>query len=161
MMKKIALIIIFIFIILPLILLIIIGADAYLTISNFSPSKVSLQVGTPQVSLSSDNTSLTFSTKVNLTTPQAGFIPKGANIVLTLWYNGTTQLGQPIKFTLQLGKTVSETINQTISLPSQLTSSVSQGKTVSITVKTQAHILVFGITIPYDFKVPDQTFNIP
>lgn len=160
-MKKIALILIFIFVILPLILLIIIGADAYLTISNFSPSKVSLQVGTPQVSLSSDNTSITFSTNINMTTPTAGFIPKGVDVSLTLWYNGSTQLGQPIHFTMQLGKTVTEKINDTIPLGSQLTTSVSQGKTVSITVKTQAHILVFGLTIPYDFKVPDQTFNIP
>ena len=96
-----------------------------------------------------------------MNTPTAGFIPIGVDVSLTLWYNGSTQLGQPIHLTLQLGKTVTDKINDTIPLTKNLTSSVSQGKTVAITVKTQAHILVFGLTIPYDFKVPDQTFNIP
>ena len=160
-MKKVALILIFVIIILPLLLLIIIGADAYLTISNFSPSKVSLDVSAPTVSLSSDNKTLTFSTMINLTTPQAGFIPKSASATINLYYNETSQLGNPIHLTLELGKTISQPINESITLTPDITNSLSQGKSISVTVKTSASIAVFGITIPYSFKVPDQTFNIP
>ena len=138
-----------------------IGADAYLTISNFSPSKVSLQVGTPVVSLSSDNTTLNFSTQINITTPQAGFIPKAVHVAIALYYNGTTKLGNPINFDLKLGTTQSKTITDSIPLTQELTNAVSQGKSISIVIKTSATISVFGITIPYDFKVPDKTFTIP
>ena len=161
MMKKIALIVIFVFIILPLILLIIIGADAYLTISNFSPSKVSLDVSTPTVSLSNDNKTVMFSTMINLTTPKAGFIPKSASATVTLYYNKTIKLGDPIHLTLELGKTVTQPINENITLTSDITNSLSQGRSVSVTIKTSASIAVFGITIPYNFKVPDQTFSLP
>ena len=160
-MKKVALILIFVFIILPIILLLIIGADAYLTISNFSADKVSLDVSKPVVSLSSDNKTIIFSTQLNLTTPNGGFIPKSVSATVKLFYNGQTQLGKPIHLTLELGKTITKTITENITLTPELTNSLSQGNSVSITVKTSASIGVFGITIPYTFKVPDQTFNLP
>lgn len=161
MMKQIALTVIFVFIILPLIFLAIIGADAYLTVTNFSPSKVSLNVSPPTASLSSDNKTVTFSSMINLTTPKAGFIPKAASVTIKLIYNGTTQLGTPIHLTLELGKTITKTINESITLTPELVNNISQGNKVTITVKTNATIAVFGITIPYNFKVPDQTFTIP
>lgn len=163
-MKKVALILIFIFIILPIILIGIVGADVYLTVTNFSPDKVSVNTSQPTVSLSSDNTTLSFAFSVNLTTPQAGFIPKGALATIKLFYtNGstTTQIGEPLQLTLELGKTSSNSINQSIILTSELTKALSQGQGITVTVKTGVQILLFGFVIPYTFNVPDQNFTLP
>lgn len=158
--KKIALILIFVFIILPIIIIGIIGADVYLTLTSFSPSKVSLNVTTPEVGLASDNSSIWFSMNVTLKTPPAGFIPKTVTARISLNYNGT-QLGNSIVLSFSLGKTVTHAINQTFPLDSSIVSSLSQGKPVNFTVKTSATLSIFGITIPYKFKVPDETFSIP
>lgn len=160
-MKKVALILIFIFIILPIILISVVGADVYLTVTNFSPSKVSLNVTPPVVSLSPDNKTLDFSMLINLTTPQAGFIPKALLATVTLYYNSTQQLGKPLQLTLALGKTVTDNLTESIGLNSTLTQAISQGKSITITAKTNAVIQLFGFTIPYTFKVPDQNFTIP
>ena len=160
-MNKVALILIFVFIVLPIILIGVLGADIYLTVSNFSPSKVSLNVSTPNVGLSPDNSSIVFSTNITLTTPPAGFIPKSLTATITLFYNKSIQLGNPLVISLQLGKTVTDSINQSIPLTTELTQAVSQGKSVAITIKTSANISLFGITIPYTFNVPDQTINVP
>jgi hypothetical protein len=160
-MKKVLLILIFIFIILPIILLAIVGVDVYLTVSNFSPEKVSLDVSEPVAGLSADNKTLNFMVNINLTTPQAGFIPKSLTLTVTLFYNTTTQIGEPFVVNLELGTTSFSSINQSILLSQSLTDSLAQGDSVSVTVKSLASIGVFGITIPYSFNVPDQTFNLP
>lgn len=163
-MKKIVLFLIFIFIILPIILIGIIGADVYLTVTNFSADKVSVDISQPTVSLSSDNTTLSFAISINLTTPQAGFIPKGALATIKLFYtNGsaTTQIGDPLQLNLELGTTSSNNINQSILLTPELTQSLSQGQSITVTVKTGVEIQIFGVTIPYTINVPDQNFNLP
>ena len=120
-----------------------------------------MDVSTPVVSLAPDNKTIMFSTQINLTTPNGGFIPKSVSATVKLFYNGKTQLGNPIHLNFELGKTIIKSISENITLTSDLTNSLSQGNSISITVKTSASIGVFGITIPYSFKVPDQTFNLP
>ena len=163
-MKKVILLFIFIFIILPIILIGIVGADVYLTVTNFSPDKVSVNTSQPTVSLSPDNKTLSFAFSINLTTPQAGFIPKGALATITLFYsNGstTTQIGDPLHLALELGKTSSNNLTETIVLNPELTNALSKGQSIIVTVKTGVEIQIFGFTIPYTFKVPDQNFTLP
>ena len=158
--KKIALVLIFVFIILPIIIIGILGADIYLTLTSFSPSKVSFSATTPQLSLSSDNQSIIIKMNVTLKTPPAGFLPKTITAKVTLYDNNSMQLGKPIVFTLTLGKTSTNDINQPVPLSQTLIQEVALGHSISITVKTRATIALLGITIPYTFKVPDETITV-
>lgn len=160
MFKQIFLLLIFIFVILPIILFGVVIADVYLTVSGFDINQVQIDIGTPSVSLSSDNTSLDFSTTVNVTLPKAGFIPKGVSITFQLFQN-TTALGDPSTITIELGNSVSNVINQSIALTQDMTDSITAGGSISIILKSSAKMEVFGYPIPYDIAIPDQTFQIP
>ena len=158
--KQIFLVLIFIFIILPIILFGIVLADAYLTVTGFDVNQVSVNMSTPTVSLSPDNTSLEFTTQLTITLPQAGFIPKGVSIYLQLTQGGN-KLGDPSKVTISLGETTVNNITQSVPLNQDVTDSLNANTSVEVTLKSSAKISYFGFEIPYAIDFQDQNFSIP
>ena len=158
--KLIFLTIIFVFVILPILVVGAVIADVYLTVTGFDVNQVEVNVATPTVSLSPDNTTLNFSTNVSVFIPQAGFIPKAVTISFQLFQN-TTALGDPSTITIALGEKVNNEINQSITLSQDMADTITNGSSIEITLKSSAIIAIFGFEIPYEIAIPDQTFSIP
>lgn len=138
------------------------GADIALSVSSFSPGDISVSVGTPTVTLASDNSSIDYSVAVTLTTPKLGFLPKSA-ILTVQFYEGTTTIGNPLVSEFTLGTTVTKTVSGTITLTSSQITTLSSGGSIILTIKGSAEVKTFSvIPIPgLSGDLPDQTLTIP
>ena len=139
----------------------VLGIDIALSIASFDLSKFNATVGTPSVSLSEDNTSINYSVNLTLTTPKLGFIPK--TIILNLnFYEGDTLIGQSFTKSITLGTNLTEIISGTISIEEVYQILITEGESVTFTVKGVLKIAILGITVPgIEYDIPDHSFTVP
>ena len=122
----------------------VIGTDIYLTINSLGDSNNPLSTGIPSIKTNDANTTVTISFWFSI--PSAGFIPKGLELVLFLYFG--TEVIRSTPQIINIGE--NRTLNVTIDLTDQITNtinSIANGASLSTTIKAQVTPMVLGFPI--------------